>query len=59
MDKHKVIRHFGTKAKVAKALNISWEAVHKWPDKIPMRRAFELEIITDGKLKARFKVKKK
>lgn len=51
MNKKDVITHFNTWSAVAQALNISTAAVAKWPDPIPKGRAYELEALTDGKLK--------
>jgi len=55
MNKKDVIKHFGGANKVAQALGILNSAVSQWGDEIPMRRAFEIERITNGKLKADFK----
>lgn len=46
------ITHFGNKAKLAKALNISKSAITQWPDDVPELRAFQIERLTNGKLKA-------
>jgi len=46
------ITHFGNKAKLAKALNISKSAITQWPDDVPALRAFQIERLTNGKLKA-------
>ena len=53
MDKQKVIKYFGSMQKTADALGISLQAVHKWPDPIPQGRAYQLQILTRGKLKVR------
>ena len=55
MNKNDVIKHFGGASKVAEALGILNSAVSQWGDEIPMRRAFEIERITNGALKADFK----
>lgn len=57
MKKVDVINHFGTQADVASALSragwpISQPAVSKWPENVPELRAFQLERITDGALRA-------
>lgn len=57
MQKSDVIQYFGSQAKVAKALSdagykISKPAISKWPEEIPGLRAFQLERITSGALKA-------
>ncbi len=54
MKKADVINYFGTQEKTAKALNISQVSVSKWGEVIPQRRAYEIEKITKGKLKAEF-----
>lgn len=46
------IEHFGTKAAIASALRLQRAAVTQWGDEVPARRAYELERITGGKLKA-------
>jgi DNA-binding transcriptional regulator YdaS (Cro superfamily) len=51
MKKSEVIVYFGSVAKIAKALGVNWSAVHQWGEKIPVRRAFELERLTKGELK--------
>ncbi len=50
-----VCRHFGTPSAIAAALGISIQAVSrmKKTGKVPIRRQYELERITNGKLKAR------
>ena len=51
MNKIDVISHFGTVTKAANALGLTKSAISQWPDKIPRLRAFEIERITNGKLK--------
>ncbi|WP_273859561.1 Cro/CI family transcriptional regulator [Photobacterium sp. GSS17] len=51
MDKQEVINHFGSGAKVAKALGIKPSAVYQWPEKVPLLRAYQIEQITNGELK--------
>lgn len=54
MTPAQVFAHFGDKAKTAKKLNISYQAVQQWEDKgcVPVGRQFEIQVLTDGKLKA-------
>ena len=52
MNKNDALSHFGGVIATANALGISHAAVSKWGEKIPMRRAYEIERLTDGKLKA-------
>ncbi len=54
MKKQDAIKHFGTLVKLAKALGIGHSAISQWPENIPQRRAFEIERITNGALKADF-----
>lgn len=48
------IAHFGTAVALARSLGISKQSISRWGDDVPPRRAFELERITLGKLKADF-----
>jgi len=48
----KAIKHFGTASKMARALGIKPQAIYQWDGKIPRLRAFEIERVTKGKLKA-------
>lgn len=50
MRKKDVIEHFGSQKAVADALDISEQAVSNWDDEIPRGRAFELQVLTGGKL---------
>ena len=54
MIKQDVVDHFGNIVLIANALGMTKQAVSKWGKTIPMRRAFELERITGGALKAGF-----
>jgi DNA-binding transcriptional regulator YdaS (Cro superfamily) len=51
MNKTDVIKHFGSKSAVARALGITPQAVYDWPEKIPIGRAFQIQVLTNGKLK--------
>lgn len=53
MQKSAVLEHFGTVTATAKALGISHVAVSKWSETIPQGRAYQIEVLTGGKLKAR------
>jgi hypothetical protein len=46
------IAFFGTKAAIAKALGISKQAINEWDDVVPEGRAYQLEVVTNGALKA-------
>lgn len=52
MDKKIVIEHFGSITATAKALGISHVAVSKWDEIIPKGRAYQIEVMTGGQLKA-------
>lgn len=52
MKKSDVIKHFGTVGAVAEALGIKGAAVSQWGEQVPMRRAYQIERITNGELKA-------
>lgn len=52
MNKSDVLSYFGGVAATAKALGISHVAVSKWGDTIPQGRAYQIEVLTGGELKA-------
>ena len=52
MKKGDVLSYFGGVAATAKALGISHVAVSKWGDTIPQGRAYQIEVLTGGALKA-------
>lgn len=45
------VDYFGTKAAIADALGIKRSAVSQWGETIPKGRAYQIEVLTDGKLK--------
>lgn len=47
-----VINHWGSKTNVAKALGLHKSAITNWGDKVPQARQYQIEILTNGKLKA-------
>lgn len=51
MRKSDVINYFGGVCKTAEALGIKHPSVSEWPEIIPEGRAYQLEKITNGKLK--------
>lgn len=55
MKKQDAIKHFGSQSELARALGINKQAVHQWPDDIPIGRAYQIEVITNGKLKVETK----
>lgn len=52
MKTQKAIDHFGSVVKLAAALGISKTAVYLWKDDVPEGRAFQLEVMTNGALRA-------
>jgi hypothetical protein len=52
MKKTDVIKFFGSVTATAKALGVKGQAVSMWGEAIPMRRAYQVERLSDGKLKA-------
>lgn len=46
------VDYFGTKAAIADALGIKRSAVSQWGETIPKGRAYQIEVLTGGKLKA-------
>lgn len=52
MKKNEAISHFGSQAALARALGVHRAAVNAWGDHIPIGRQYQLEILTNGQLKA-------
>ena len=52
MLKSEVLKFYGSAAAVARLIGISRSAVSQWGHLVPVRRAYELERLTNGKLKA-------
>lgn len=52
MTKSEAVKHFGGVVRLAEVLGIQSQAVSQWGEQIPMRRAYEIERLTGGKLKA-------
>lgn len=46
------IDYFGSKAAIADALGIKKSAVSQWGETIPRGRAYQIEVLTGGQLKA-------
>ena len=53
MKKSDVIAHFGGVVKTAKALGMNKSSVSLWGEEIPKGRAYQIELMTEGKLKVR------
>jgi|19_taG_2_1085344.scaffolds.fasta_scaffold44873_3 DNA invertase Pin-like site-specific DNA recombinase len=52
MQLTEAIKFFGSKQKIATALNIHRSAVTNWGSEIPLARQFQIQILTKNKLKA-------
>ncbi|WP_429169320.1 Cro/CI family transcriptional regulator [Aeromonas hydrophila] len=52
MKKKDVLSHFGGVTKTAAALGVHKATVSCWGEVIPKGRAYEIEVLTGGKLKA-------
>lgn len=52
MTRTDAIKHFGSIQAMAAALGISYEAIRQWGDEIPELRQYQIEILTEGKLRA-------
>ena len=51
MKKADVVAHFGNESDVARALEISRQAVNAWPEIIPEGIAYKLQVLTAGRLR--------
>lgn len=47
------IKHFGSAAELARHLGISRQSIHDWGDEVPEGRQYQLEILTNGALRAK------
>ncbi|MDM5064021.1 Cro/CI family transcriptional regulator [Aeromonas salmonicida] len=52
MKKQDAIEHFGGANKLAQALGCRPQAISQWGNDVPKGRAYQIEVLTDGKLKA-------
>jgi transcriptional repressor of cell division inhibition gene dicB len=52
VKKQDAIDHFGGVVQLAYALGCSPQAVSQWGETIPQGRAYQIEVLTVGKLKA-------
>ena len=52
MKRQTAIDYYGSIPKLAQALKITYEAVRQWGDEVPELRQYQLEKLTNGKLKA-------
>ena len=53
MKKQDVIDYFGSIKKTADALDCWPQTVYQWGDTVPDNVAYKIQVITNGKLKAR------
>jgi hypothetical protein len=51
MLKSDVIAYFGSAAEAGRQLGITRAAVSNWPDLVPRGSAYQVEVVTGGKLK--------
>lgn len=47
------IKAFGSVRALADALEVTVQAVYAWGDEVPSPRDFQIEVLTEGRLKAR------
>lgn len=52
MTTQEAIKFYGTVAALAKALNVSVQAIYDWDEEPPALRQFQLERLSGGELKA-------
>ncbi len=52
MKKQDVLEHFGGVVGIAKALGCKPQAISQWGETIPQGRAYQIEVLTGGALKA-------
>jgi len=52
MRTDEAVSHFGSVIKLAKILGVHRSAVYQWGERVPKGRAFELQILTGGTLRA-------
>lgn len=51
MRKQTAVAHYGSQEKVALALGIRRQAVQAWPEVVPLGRAYQLQVLTRGRLR--------
>ena len=52
MNTQEAVAHYGGVKKLADALGVWPQVVYAWGERPPMSRQYELEVKTDGQLKA-------
>lgn len=53
MRTKQAIKHFGSAAQLARKLGISRQSINDWGDEVPEGRQYQLEILTNGALRAK------
>ena len=46
------IDHYGSAQALANALGIARQAIYQWGDEVPVGRAYQIQVLTHGVLKA-------
>lgn len=46
----RIVEHFGSKRKLAEALQVKPQSVQKWDRQIPAERVLQIERLTDGEV---------
>ncbi|MDD9211142.1 Cro/CI family transcriptional regulator [Aeromonas dhakensis] len=52
MMKEEALSHFGGVVELAKALGCKPQAISQWGETIPKGRAYQIEVLTGGQMKA-------
>jgi hypothetical protein len=52
MTLNEAVSYFGSLHKLARALGLNTQSVKTWKEQIPILRQYQIELATDGKLKA-------
>lgn len=47
------VAHFGSVKELAEALGVTTQAIYFWGETVPELRAFQLELLTEGALRAK------
>jgi len=51
MTRSDAIQFFGGIPELARALGITYEAVRQWPEEMPLLRQYQIQELSDGKLR--------
>ena len=44
------INYYGSRSKLARALDVTPQAINNWGEELPMLRQYQIEVLTKGKL---------